>query len=373
MGARWLSRAVLSLALLLSGARAAASTVVEPIARLFLEGGYDSNPFYDGTGSDTVGRIAPEVGILARDHLWNLRLTYGGDYVVHEQTGGEGGWNQHAGLALDMRPTRRLMLRASARFDYAFDPLGLAAMGIFREAHAAAIFANGRGRGEYRLTHLFDATAEVNERVVRFDDTTGGAMHAGSLGLLARLGHAVRAGASYGLSVFQSFETDRNEIAFAHALKARAELRASRTLQVNVSAGPALWLGPDGSTIVPEASVELLHTTRDNDVRIGVQHGLGIGSTARPSLVDSAEMGAAWRIGHRVVLRGDAGLWRSGIAPSGDGSTLGYAAGGEAALVFRSGTRLGLYVNRYARIENPDPALERTIIGLRFGWALETR
>ncbi|HYG69282.1 MAG TPA: hypothetical protein VD838_16540, partial [Anaeromyxobacteraceae bacterium] len=82
MGARGFVKAVAVLALLGPVARAGASTVVEPIARLSLEGGYDSNPLYDGSGSAETGRISPDVGLRARDHLYDLQLTYGGDYVA---------------------------------------------------------------------------------------------------------------------------------------------------------------------------------------------------------------------------------------------------------------------------------------------------
>ena len=51
MGARGFVKAVAVLALLATGAQAGASTVVEPIARLVLEGGYDTNPFHDGSGT----------------------------------------------------------------------------------------------------------------------------------------------------------------------------------------------------------------------------------------------------------------------------------------------------------------------------------
>lgn len=371
MGARGVLKAVAVVALLGTGARAGASTVVEPIARLSLEGGLDSNPFYDGSGTTQIGRISPDVGLQARDHTYALRLTYGGDWVAYQDRGNV--WNHRGTFALEAAPTRRLELRARARVDYARDDLGLAAMGIFRAEPNAAFFSSARGRGEYRLTRRLDLAGTLQERVVLFDDGTGGAMHAPGVELLARASRAVRVGGAYGLSLFQGFEEDTTEIAWAHSLRGRAELRAGRNMTFSLSAGPALWLGPDGAAVVPEASAELLRGTRQTDLRVELRHGLGIGSTARPSLVDAAEVGAAWRITRRADVRGDAGLWHSGRAPSGDDAALGFAAGGEAGLLFRDGMRLALRVSRYARIDEPSSGLDRTVVGLRFGWELETR
>jgi hypothetical protein len=372
MGARGFLKAVAVLALLWTGARAGASTVVEPIARLSLEGGFDSNPLHDGSGTAETGRVSPDVGLRARDHLWDVDLTYGGDWVVFRDRG-QGIWNHRAVLRLEATPTRRLELSGRARVDYARDVLGLAAMGIFRTTRDAALFTSARARGEYRLARRFDLAGTLAERIVVFDDGTGGAMHAPGVELLARLERPLRVGVAGGVSFFQRFEEDYEEIAFAHSLRGRAELRASRTMTINLLAGPALWMGPDASAVVPEASVELLRSTRSSDLRVEMAHGLGIGSTARPALLDSAEMGAAWRFGHRAVLRGDAGLWHSGLAPSGDDATLGYATSGEAGLLFRRGLQLSLRVSRYARLDESLPELNRTVVALRFGWELETR
>lgn len=371
MGARGFCKAVAVLALLGTGARAGATTVVEPIARLSLEGGYDTNPFHDGSGATQTGRISPDVGLQARDHLYELQLTYGGDWIGYADRGGV--WNHRGAFAFAATPTRRLELTGRARVEYAQDNLGLATFGIFRTDQQAAFFTNARGRGEYRLTHHLDLAGFLTERVVLFDDGTGGAMHAPGVELLARTSRPVRVGAAYVPSVFQDFKEDGTDISFAHSLRGRAELRSGRTLTFNLSAGPALWFGPEGSDWVPEASVELLRRTRGTDLRVELGRGLGIGSTARPSLVDSAEVGAAWRIGNRAVLRGDAGLWHSGAAPSGDDATIGYAAGGEAGLLFRSGMRLALRVARYARIDKSVPDANRTLVALRFGWELGTR
>jgi hypothetical protein len=372
MGARGFVKAVAVLALLATGARAGASTVVEPIARLVLEGGYDTNPFHDGSGTAETGRISPDFGFSARDHLFDVRLTYGGDWVMFRAPGG-GIWNHRGTLSLDATPNRRLELTGRARFDYAQDVLGLAAVGIFRTERDSAFFTHARARGEYRLTRRVDLAGTLAEQLVIFDDGTGGAMHAPAVELLTRTQRPLRVGVAAGVTVFQRFEEDFREISWAHSLRGRAEVRASRIMTFTLLAGPAVWLGPGGDAVVPEASVELLRSTRTSDLRVKLGHGLGIGSTARPALVNSAEVGAAWRIGRRVVLRGDGGLWHSGRAPSGDDATLGYATGGEAGLLFGRGLLLSMRMTRYGRLDEQIPELDRTVIALRLGWELVTR
>src|SRR5690242_21888902 len=105
---RRLGKAALCAAILFAATRSGASTVVEPIARLTLEGGYDSNALYDGSGSDRLGRISPDVGLRLRDHTWDLRLVYGGDWVYYERLAPRGFWNHRGLLQLDARPTPRV-------------------------------------------------------------------------------------------------------------------------------------------------------------------------------------------------------------------------------------------------------------------------
>src|SRR5512142_3279315 len=84
MGAfRRTTKAMMVAAVLCAGARAGASVQVEPIARLSLEGGYDSNILYNGQGGETMGRVSPELGFQLRDHTWNLGGVAGGDLLTY--------------------------------------------------------------------------------------------------------------------------------------------------------------------------------------------------------------------------------------------------------------------------------------------------
>jgi hypothetical protein len=401
MGARRrIGRAVLCAAILCAATRAAASTVVEPIARLTLEGGYDSNALYFGQ-SDRTARISPDVGLRLRDHTWELRTIYGADFLTYDQLQPEGTWNHRGSVALDARPTRRLTLRGTLRGSYAYDPVGLAQMGIFPGDAAGleeAFTLYGTGRAEYRLTEHVDVAGTLTEQTVRFpQDRTGGAMHQAGVETLFRQDRRLSLGGAYVASLFQEFLVDEvegntTEWANAHGFRARARYQLNRHVWANAWAGPALWLKSGVAVAVPEGGLEVFGASRDWEARGVLAHGLGLGNTARPGLNDWVEAGLARRFARRFELRGDGGIWRSGRTPGGEdeGSGLywtgedavtGYLVSGEAALLVGGGVRLAVAATHFARIEQlsvdaraDDPTAQpRTTFGLRIGWALRER
>lgn len=362
-------------AVLLGPARAAASTAAEPIARLTLEGGYDSNALYDGQGGDRTGRISPELGLRVRDPLWELDGLYLGDYLVYDRLAPGGLWNHRGLVKLKATPSRRLELGVDVHGGHAFDPVGLAQMGVFRAGEQSAWVVQGRGRAEYRVTERVDAAMIAAERTVIFQDRRGGALHAPGAEVLYRLDRRLSLGGAYAFGVYQGFDATGDTVAYSHGIRARARYRISRHLLADVFAGPAYWSGPDGRALVPEAGGELELSNRQWDLRAGALHGLGIGTTARPGLVDSVEVGFVRRLGttHTFDLRGDGGIWRSGQAPSGADATLGFAATGELGWRVAQALRLALHVSHYDRLDVQSAALRRTTVGLRLGWSWEAR
>lgn len=373
MGARTGSGiAALWLALLLP-ARAASVTVAEPIARISLEGGYDSNALFLGQGGDRTGRVSPDVGLRLHDHLWDMRAEYGGDYLVYQRLQPNGIWNHRGLLKLEATPTHRVDVSLTAKGGYAFDPIGLAQMGIFRTGKDSAWTLAGRGRVAWQALRRMELAATLSDRTVVFSDRTGGAMHAPGAEALWLATERLAVGGAYAAGVFQGFERGGDTVAFSHGARARARYRVTRTLEVDGYAGPAMWRGPEGTAVVPEAGAELRLEGRWSDLRLSAAHGLGIGATARPALVDSAELGAVHRFGRTYDVRVDGGIWRSGTVPGGGNATLGYAAAGEAGMAVGAGVRVALALTHFARIDDRSSALDRTTVGIRLGWALPTR
>lgn len=373
MGAWRIGTAVV-VAALLRATPAAAGTVMEPIARLSLEGGHDSNALYDGRSADDVGRISPEVGLRLHDRLLDLRTTYGGELVYFRRLAPGGIWNHRGALTLEARPTFRTAVSGALRVSQAYDPAALAQAGVFRTGRQRALVLGGRLRADWRADELRLVAGTFNERTVSFQDGTGGAMHAPGLEALQHLDRRLWVGAAYGLAAFQSFYPGaRDDTAWSHALRLRARWRAERHVSVDAWAGPALWMPRRSAAVVPEAFVEVLVATRGLDLRANASHALGIGATAQPGLVDALELAGERRIGRRWFLRGDGGLWRSGAAPDGAGAVTGYALAGEAGAILGGGLRLSVTGAHFARADSSAPQYRRTMVGLRLGWELRVR
>jgi hypothetical protein len=232
-----------------------------------------------------------------------------------------------------------------------------------------------------------DVAATLAERVVRFEDETGGAMHAATAEALWRTRRRLSVGGAYAVGAFQTFDPDGDGLAFSHGLRARARWQATRRFSVEASAGPALWIqtrrAPDASgaadprdgdsAIVPEAAVQVLGSSRWWDLRASVAHGLGIGATARPGLVDSLEFGAERRFGRRWALHSAGGVWRSGAVPRGGDAVTGYALIGEGSMRVGDNLRLAMGATHFARLTDASPESRRTTMGIRVAWELPAR
>jgi hypothetical protein len=175
--------------------------------------------------------------------------------------------------------------------------------------------------------------------------------------------------------VFKSFEPAPapDLTAYSHAVRARLRFQATRHVRVTAWAGPALWVPGGGSSVVPEAFAELLLATRGLDLRINVEHALGIGATARPGIVDALELAAERRMGRLWFTRGSGGMWRSSTVPSGRDGVTGYAIGGEAGIRLENDFRLSLTAAQYARVDDSSRAFARTTVGIRLGWEMPSR
>jgi hypothetical protein len=345
--------------------------VTEPFARLSLEGGWDSNVLYDGRGGDRVGRVSPELGGTLRDHLWTLFGAYGVDVVTYPTRAPGPTVNHRGRLELEQRMSPRTTLDLKLSGGYAIDPAGLARVGIVGRT-GEALLLRGDGRLAWRATPRLTLAATFLERAARLSEAggSGSAMHAPGVEAAWRLDPRTEVGVAYRLDWFQSF-TDGVAGGIAHEAKAIGRWRWSRRLTLEAEAGPAVWTGTGGPSIVPEAGITLLASGRQGDLRVQYRHGLGLSALARPSVTDAAEVGAVWRITRSVRLRADGGLWRGGRLPTGRDATLGYGASGELAWLATRTIEVGVAASRFARIDDPSPATERNVVGLRMGWQLD--
>lgn len=376
MGTRRLGRAVLLAASLSAGARAAASVQVDPIARLSLEGGYDSNVLYDGRGAAT-GRVAPDLGVRLRDHTWSLGAEAGGDLLTYPSASASGGaqavWNQRGALVLHLRPDERLKVDADASGTYASDPVGLARLGIFGSTSTTGLVAHAGARAAWRLGPLWTIAGTFADYVVRFGDGTGSISHSPGLELARRLDRRLEVGGAYRFDYFQSL-TAGTQDATAHEAMAVVRWRWTRHLRLEAQGGPAVWLPAHGSAqLLPQAMVQLLGASRPFDYRLTVKHGVGLGLFGTPGLFDSGEGAFTWKPTRKVQLHAEGGVWRSGDIPWGANGATGYGVDGELAYFVLRDVKVALAASRFARVDAGTSLYDRNIVGLRVGWELRHR
>jgi hypothetical protein len=318
-----------------------------------------------------MGRISPDLGLLAKDHLWSFRGSYGGDFLVYRRRSSRGVWNQRGALSFRAQPDQRVGLRGDLTGTYAVDPVGLARVGIFTPGSRPVLLLQGSARATWEAAPRLDLSATWAMREARFDDGTGASMEAPGLEASARLTPRASLGAAYRFDVFLS--ATEPKLATAHELKAVYRYQIEEELEVIAEAGPTLWKGRSGTTILPEASLTLVAQDRRRALRASARHGLSLGSLPTPGVVDGLEVGGVTPLGKSFRLKGGAGLWRSGSAPFGSNAVVGYAADAELSWLVTRETGIGLGVSRFARLDDPSPNLKRTIVGLRFTWELQNR
>jgi hypothetical protein len=375
--------ALATLSLAIPAGMAGAAPRAEPVARLVLEGGHDSNVLYRGMGADTVGRISPELGLAMEDHLWGARAIYGGDWIHHRTMPVADTWNHRGELGLDAHPLRALRFTTDISGAYAVDPAGMARMGVFLPARmdpAPALILRADARAGWRLGRAFELGLTQRERAVLLEPSEGamgGALHASGIEALWVRGPRDRAGLAYRLDAFQrgslsGLSRERSDVALAHELKGIWRREVERHIALELEAGPAFWDGWAGEalTAIPEAALRLLAESRRGALHLGARHGLSLGSLASPRVMDELELALLGRLGRSVTVRVQGAVYRSGAAPSNTGRTVGLLGEGEIRFRLGAGTHLGAFVSRFNRLDDPSPALARTVAGLRVGWEL---
>jgi hypothetical protein len=360
-------------AAVLFAVRAEGASQVEPIARLTLEGGYDSNVLYDARGGEGMGRVSPDLGVRVRDHTYDLKLAAGGDLLMYPQRDGGTVWNQRGEGSLAARLAPRLTLDAEAKGTYALDPIGLARVGIFTPQQGSVLLLGAKARLAWRMDHPWTIAGTFEEHLVRFSDGSGGAAHTPGLEVTRRVDHRLEAGATYRFDVFQGLGASAGGAAYAHEALGIVRWRWTRRLTLEATGGPALWRGQADTWVLPQAGVQLFGQWRRADLRLSLRHGVGLGINATPGLFDSAEAAVTMRLGRSWAIHADGGLWRSGAPPWGSDAVLGYGIEGEISYRVTRDVRLGLGASRFARADAGASRFDRDVVGLRLTWELAHR
>jgi hypothetical protein len=281
-------------------------------------------------------------------------------------------WNQRGRIDLHARPGERWFVDGALSGTYAFDPVGLARLGIFGRTDAALI-AKGAMKVGWMVDHGWRLSGLFEEHLVRFDDGTGAASHTPGVEMTRRLSPRLEVGGAYRFDYFQGIGAGARS-AYAHEARAVLRYRWTRRLMLEAQGGPAVWVGPTGSTsLLPQALVQLLADWRGGAARVSFRHGVGLGLLATPGLFDAIEAGLTTRVGQKFQFHAEGGVWRSGAIPWGANAVLGYGVEGSFDYRVGSGLLVGINASRFARLDVSAPELDRNILGLHVTWELRHR
>jgi hypothetical protein len=366
------ARAAFAAAALLAAGWAEASVVAEPVARLAVEGGYDSNVRYDGRGGDRVAGVSPDLGFLLKDHTWNALASYGVDLLTYPTMAPGPILNQRGRLDLGWRIDPRTRFKLDFVGTYAPDPVALARLGIIEPGKGSALVIRGDSRLAWLATPRWTIAGTYAERDVAYDPKSGTLLHVPGAEAAYQLDPRTEVGAAYRFDYFQSITTGIPS-STAHEAKGIARWRWSRRISLEAEAGPAFWSGGDGSAVVPEAAGRFLASGREGELRLEVRHGLGISARSRPSLSDALEVGVVWRMSRSFRFRTENGIWRGATLPSGTNSNVGYGVAGELTWLATRDIEMGVGASRFAQLTEPSAATERNVVGVRIAWQLRNR
>ena len=114
----------------------------------------------------------PSVGLRFRDHLWSFAPSTAATSSRTSGCSRTGSGTTAASLDCSTRDAdaARSRCRATLRGAYAFDPVGLAQMGIFRTGRERRVHPPGARRGEYRATERVIVATSSRSESVRFED-----------------------------------------------------------------------------------------------------------------------------------------------------------------------------------------------------------
>jgi len=350
-----------------------------------------------------MGRVSPDLGVRLRDRTWSFGAVAGGDLLTYPGAGSPGTkWNQRGALALHSRPNEEWKIDGALSGTYAFDPVGLARVGIFLAAPGerpvgSGVVVTSALRAARRLDRDWSGALTWDSRIVYFDQIPadrvgpgkdGAASYTPGVELTRRMGRNLELGGAYKFDLFQEFgsgvllQPDGTGVptaarwASAHELQGVARLRWTRRWTFEATAGPAVWSPPGHGAVqvVPQASLQLLGANRRvGDCRFTFRHGVGLGITATPGLFDAIEAAGTWTPTRRWALHVDGGLWRSGDIPWGANAITGYGVNGDVSDLVGSGVRVGVGGSRFARADAASSVYDRNIVGLRVGWELRHR
>lgn len=374
---RWIQAALFAIAIPLAWSfpvEASAKWLSGPALQLRAEGRYDSNLLEGGGDGSSV--LQPGVGWRLESSTAALEAIYLYELVSYAHGGkGRGGSNHRIRGDQRFELNRTTTLSLSQGFERVYDPSSLSRPGVVRTAGVSEY-----GRADLELNHGFaprwTGGVHLREELARIEapDTLDGAVHAPSMFTRFEISRRDHAGLRYRL---QYFDTFRGRDAASNELGLSYGRTLTKTIFLEVEAGPAIFTMDGRTDALPWGSISLNKVWPRASFKIGYERTL-FGSTGYEGALwgDSISGVFNWRISEPLRATLVAGAFQNGTAPDLQAFANGFAAAGalEYALGGDLVAQLAWRRVSQSRIGGSGPFaidLSRNIVALGVSWQLD--
>ncbi|HYO51681.1 hypothetical protein [Archangium sp.] len=343
---RWLAAA----AVVGTSPVALAATVVEPRARVSLEGRYDDDFRLNDAGEASgqlMTKVTPRLGLDMKDPTLKLESFYAADLLVRHGSG-RVSLDHRGGLSVRKLLSRRLRVEVSGSIYRVTDPASLPRDSVGRSAEPV-LYGQSRVYLSGRLSRRVDVGIGYGFEGVKVLEVgrVPGLVHTPFVEAWLRATRRLSLGVEYRYQGFlfgESFEQ-------AHGVFGALRYRLSRQTTFTARGGPVAFDGKDGTRgVIPRVKLELLHEAGPFDLGFVAGHDL-VGASGFTNVLWADYAGLVFNrhFNHRVSLYGAASFFRNGRAPGEGAFTWDGSARVSQGYVLGAG--LEFKINRYLSIQ----------------------
>jgi len=358
----WVTAAVMGCA-----PAALATTVVEPRARVSLEGRYDDDFRLNsgGTGGQMMTKLTPRLGLDVKDPTLTLESFYAADLLLRHGSGNLS-LDHRARVSVRKLLSRRLRVEVSGGLYRVTDPTSLPRESVARAAQPV-LYGQTRVYAVGRLSRRVDLGAGYSMEGVRVltGNSATGFVHTPFVEGWFRASRRLSLGVEYRYQAFLYGE----ELDQAHGVGGALRYRVTRQTTATLRGGPVSYLGADGTRgLLPRVKLEVLHEIPGRfDLGFIAGHDLvGASGFANALWADYAGLVVNHHFNSRLSVYGASSFFRNGRAPnegafSWDGGarvSQGYALGGGVQFKVNEYLSVQAAVDRIAQVGVDEAAVD---------------
>jgi hypothetical protein len=342
----WVTAAVMGCA-----PAALATTVVEPRARVSLEGRYDDDFRLNagGTGGQMMTKLTPRLGLDVKDPTLTLESFYAADLLLRHGSGNLT-LDHRAGVSVRKLLSRRLRVEVSGGLYRVTDPTSLPRESVARSAQPV-LYGRTRVYAVGRLSRRVDVGAGYAMEGVRVleGNNPSGFVHTPFVETWLRTTRRLSVGAEYRYQAFLYGE----QVDQAHGVAGALRYRLTRQTTATLRAGPVSYVGADGTRgLLPRVKLEVLHEVPGRfDLGFVAGHDLvGASGFASSLWADYAGLVANHHFNSRLSVYGGASVFRNGRAPN-EGAFSWGGGGARVAQGYAMGAGVQFKLNEYLSVQ----------------------